>query len=98
MVDDERLTTANEMRPCFNISIAPDNPVVICTWRCLKSIRSLILIDLLNNIKFPDTAEFGGISVNRSKIVDLQGGHPRVGGDDTAQTELDSHLRGNDNR
>ena len=30
---------------------------------------------------FSDTAEFSGISVNRSKIVDLQGGHPRVGGD-----------------
>ena len=28
-----------------------------------------------------DTAEFGGISVNRSKIVDLQGCHPRVGAD-----------------
>ena len=28
-----------------------------------------------------DTAEFGGISVNRSKIVDLQGCHPRVSGD-----------------
>ena len=35
----------------------------------------------MGKYKNPDTAKFGGISVNRSKIVDLQGCHPRVVGD-----------------
>ena len=41
----------------------------------------MVIRDDFGIINFPDTAEFGGISVNRSKIVDLQGCHPRVGGD-----------------
>ena len=54
---------------------------------CFKElqIQAVLLLSPLrergNSLKFPDTAEFGGISVNRSKIVDLQGCHPRVGGD-----------------
>ena len=38
-------------------------------------------LGIVTEYLFPDTAEFCGISVNRSKIVDLQGCHPRVGGD-----------------